>query len=740
MQDAAPGPVLIATKLQPPALRDHVIPRGRLQEQLGAASGRVLTLLACPAGFGKTTLLTAWHAVEKSRNPVAWLTLDEGDNDPAVLWAYVTEALHRACPDVSPLAPPAMARASSVVDAILPRLVNELAQQDAVTLILDDGHRLADDAAIESLGWFIRHAPRTFRIVLSTRTEPPFPLAATRAHGELLELQAEDLRFTAGEAGAFLNGRLGLGLSADDVNDLAERAEGWPAGLYLAALSLRESADRHALIRDFGPSNRHVADFLVAEVLEAHDPPAQAMMMRSSILERLSGPLCDAVTRQQHSGAMLEGLSRTNLFVAPGHRDRGWYRFHPLFAQVLRAELERREPGLAPALHRRAYAWHRDHGTAGEAIEHALEAGAYAEAADLIEARWVRYASEGGHARVLAWIRRLPEQVRTSHPRLRLAEAWALSFAARHQEAAAAIAAFQRLGDLGSAPLPDGFSSAEASLLMLRASFPLGDVGAQLTNARRAAELEQHGSAWRPVACWAAGTALYYQAELGEADAWLAECLALAPAQVTWPVEAPALACRSLIAGERGHLERQRLLAELAADLVTDHGTEQVNGTVPLALGTSLAARGRPDEALPLMERGIAVLRRSGAQPTDMASALLQHVSVLGGLGDRDRSAELIAEARSILRSCPDAGTLPQRLSAAERALRADQEPGRQVLTERELRILKLLDSDLSERDVGSELYVSYNTVHSHVRSIYRKLGISSRRHAIQRGRELDLF
>ncbi len=385
-------PVLVATKLRPPLVRDQIIPRERLTEQLRTGSGRRLSLVACPAGFGKTTLLSAWHKAEAARKPMAWLTLDEGDDDPVVLWSYVTEALRRARPAIGQSASPRAAGSAHIVDIVLPRLVNELNDQHGVTLILDDFHRLSAGAARESIAWFVDHAPRTFQLVLSTRTEPGLPLAALRAHDELLELRADDLRFTAEEADAFLNGRLALGLIPEEVDALVERMEGWPAGLYLSALSLRRTADSRALVNELSISRRHVIDFLETEVLQAHDPPMQALMLRSSILERLSGPLCDAVLEQQHSAPMLEALSRSNLFLTPLDEGGGWYRFHPLFAQLLRVELERREPGTAPALHRRAYAWHRDHGSTGEAIAHAIAAGAHAEAAELIEASWAGYA------------------------------------------------------------------------------------------------------------------------------------------------------------------------------------------------------------------------------------------------------------------------------------------------------------------------------------------------------------
>ena len=737
-QDAG-QPVLVGTKLHPPPVRELTIPRERLVERLRGGSDRRLTLVACPAGFGKTTLLAAWREAEAARKPVAWLTLDEGDNDPVVLWTHAIEALRRASPAVARSAADTVV--APVVDVVLPRLVNELDGQGEITLILDDFHRLSSVPARASVRWFIDHAPPGFQLVLASRTEPALPVAALRAHGELLELRAGDLRFTCEEADAFLNGRLALDLTPEDVEGLVEKTEGWPAGLYLAALSLQHAADRHAFVRRFGGSNRHVVDFLVTEVLQAHDPPAQALMLRTSVLERLSGPLCDAVLEQEGSAVMLDALSRTNLFLVPLDDEGGWYRFHHLFAQLLRVELERREPGLAPALHRRAYCWHREHGTTDEAIRHAIAAEAYAEAAELIQGLWISYANTGRYDTVLAWLRRLPEEILDGDVQLLLVQAWVLSLSAKREEAARAIAAVERLGNLSAGPLPDGFSSGEASLTMLRACFPWGDVGAQLENGRRAAELEGPGSPWRPLACWTVGMGLYFRGELDEADRWFAESAALAPASAQWLAGEASLAYRSWIAGERGRLDEQRLLAETAAGFVREHGTEKVIiGVAPLALGVSLAARGRPEEALPLIERGVALSRTFG-QPIQLANALLGQAPVLRALGEHQRAADAIAEARSILRSCPDPGILAGRLAALDRPPQirrvrsADQE-----LTQQELRVLKLLHGDLSERDIGRELYVSHNTVHSHVRAIYRKLAVSSRAGALERGRQLGLL
>ena len=447
MQEGAGRPILITTKLRPTALHDLIVVRERLLERLRGGSDRRLSLLACPAGFGKTTLLAAWRAIEAARKPVAWLTLDEGDNDPVVLWSYAIEALRRVCPDIGQSVSAETAGAAPIFEVVLPRLVNELDGQGEVTLILDDFHRLSGGTARQSVTWFVEHAPPEFQLVLASRTEPALPLAALRAHGELLELRAGDLRFTSEEAGAFLNERLALGLTPEDLDCLVERTEGWPAGLYLAALSLQHAADRHAFVRRFGASSRHVIDFLKTEVLQAHDPLMQTLMLRSSILERMSGPLCDALMEQQDSAGMLDALSRTNLFLVPLDDEGGWYRFHHLFAQLLQVELERREPGLVPALHRRAYAWHRDHGTTEEAIQHAMAAEAYAEAAELIEACWFSYKNSYRYATILAWLRRLPDEILGGDVQLLLIQAWVLSLSAEREEAALAIAAVERLGD-----------------------------------------------------------------------------------------------------------------------------------------------------------------------------------------------------------------------------------------------------------------------------------------------------
>ena len=375
---------LLETKLHPPLARAQTVVRDRLLERLRPDPGVKLLLVAAPAGCGKTTLLGMWR--EAGQRPVAWLTLDDGDNDAVVLWSHVIEALRRVLPAIDVPVAPEQVGAARIVDAVLPGLVNTLAEQADAALVLDDFHRLSGGPARDSVSWFVAHAPSTFQLVVSSRSEPALPLASLRAHGELLEMRADDLGFTAEEAHALLNERLGLGLGRDEIDGLVERTEGWPAGVYLAALSLQGVEDRHAFISRFGGTNRYVVDFLVDEVLEAHDEAAQALMLCTSILDRLCGPLCDAVLDQEGSAELLTALSRTNLFLMPLDGNGEWFRFHHLFAQLLRVELQHREPGLAQTLHRRAFVWYRDHGLLDEAIEHALEGDAFAEARATIDA------------------------------------------------------------------------------------------------------------------------------------------------------------------------------------------------------------------------------------------------------------------------------------------------------------------------------------------------------------------
>lgn len=740
--EPAPGrpeaPVLLLTKLHPPVVPAQSVVRHRLFARLREGRGRRLTVVAGAAGFGKSTLLAAWRRVEVIERPVAWVTLDEGDDDIVVLWSHVIEALSRVCPAVDATGLRGAVATAPVLQVVLPRLLNALVDQGGVGLVLDDFHRLSDGPARASVAWFVDRLPPTVQLVVSTRTDPALPLARLRAHGALAELGVDDLRFTLDEAVEFLDTRLGLGLGVDDVRLLVARTEGWPAGLYLAALSLAGRRNKAALVRAFDGTGADVVDFLSGEVLAGYDEELQTFMVRTAVLERLCAELCDAVLERNGSAAALASLARSNLFLIPLDARRRWFRFHHLFARILRVELDRREPAAAAALHRRACAWHRAAGTTDEAIHHALAAGAHAEAGALITASWVHYANAGRASSVLDWLCRLPAEVVGGDARLLVVQAWIFALLGRRADMQGAVTRVRALGGLDDGPLPDGLASLESSLSVLRATFAWGDVGAVLDHGARSAGLEGPDSPWYPVLTWALGFAHYCRGDLDTAVARLTETTRFAPAAEQWIVGIAAIADLSLIAGMRGDRAEQDRRADEAHELATARGLADAVevGELHTARGLALAARGELGPARRALEHGV-LLRRLWAQPLDLVDGLL----ALASVSDADHRRALLDEADSVLRSCPDPGVLPARVAAARRGGRAaaDGAPGG-ALSDRERTVLRLLAGRRSEREIGRELYVSFNTVHSHVRSIYRKLGVSSRAAALDRARELDLL
>ncbi|NYI60528.1 helix-turn-helix transcriptional regulator [Cellulomonas soli] len=744
---ASEPPVLVATKLCPPRVRAAWVERPALHQRLDAGADRGLTLVAAPAGYGKTTLLASWYAYAAEHRPLAWLTLDAGDNDPVVLWTYLVEALGRVCSRIGPSLTASAGAGRVVSQSHLTRLVNALEDQPGLALVLDDVHLLSAGPARDTLTWFVEHAPATFQLVVASRRDPELPLARLRAHGDLVELRVDDLRFTREEAAALLNGHEDLDLSVADVDLLVDRTDGWPAGLTLAALSLRRLGDRHGFVDRFGASHRHVLDFLETEALHAHDPADQELMIRCSVLEELSGPLCDAVLGTTGSDERLRRLAHVNLFLQPHDDEGGTYRFHPLFAQLLRMHLHRRGPEVARALHRRAYAWHRTHGPTRCAVDHAIDAGLFPEAAALVLGCWAEQANIGRCATVLGWLSRFPRDLLAADVRLLLVQAWALSLAGRRQEADAVLREVEALGTQDPGPLPDGFGSVAASLHTLRAVFPWGDVAEMDAHARQAVALEEPDSPWRAMACWARGTALYLRGAPEEADPWLADAVDRGEAAGQWLALAGALGCRSLVAGLTGRHQDQVELAARATDVAHAHGLEPVAAAALLASGVALADEARPQEALAVLERAV-VVARFWAQPLPLASALLHEGAVLRALGRTAQAGQVLAEADGVLADCPDpgflAGTRRARAlwstSAVARSQRGRAAPAVPPLTPSELRVLAHLDGRLTEADIARELYVTHATVHSHTKAIYRKLGVTTRAQALARASGLGLL
>ena len=412
---------LLATKLYIPGPRPGQVPRPRLAERLDEGLAGGLVLVCAPAGYGKTVLLADW--TRRGRHPVAWLSLDAGDNDPARFWRHAVAALDRARPGtgdrVAPLlGPPAPSSFQGLVTA----LINDLAGEEAL-LVLDDYHVIGSPQVHESLAFLAEHRPAGLRVALASRSDPPLALARLRARGQLTEVRAADLRFTPGEAGELLQ-HAASALPDASVAALAARTEGWAAGLQLAALSLRGHDDAAAFVAAFTGSHRYVLDYLAEEVLERQDTQLRTFLRETSVLERLSGPLCDAVTGREDSQALLEQAERAGLFLIPLDEVRGWWRYHHLFADLLRARLQEKQPGRVAQLHRNAAAWYAEHGLADDAIGHAAAAGETAWTARIIEQHFdLVYNIRGEAATIHRWLSVLPAEVVRSRPRLLLAQA-----------------------------------------------------------------------------------------------------------------------------------------------------------------------------------------------------------------------------------------------------------------------------------------------------------------------------
>lgn len=443
--------LLLRAKLFAPPPRPDSVPRPQLVARLDAGLRGKLTLLAAPAGFGKTTLLASWRTTPPGRaTPLAWVALDAADNDPARFWRYVGAALDTLQRGVADEALALLRSPQPPLDAVLAMLANGLAALPGdCVLVLDDYHAIESAAIHRAVAFLLDHLPPRLHLVLVSRADPPLSLARLRARGELAEIRADDLRFTAEEAATFLTELRALPLQPADVALLAGRTEGWIAGLHLAALALHGRADLHGAVTAFAGSNRYVMDYLAEEVLGAQPAPVQEFLRRTAVLERLSAPLCAAVTGGgvDESQTMLEALERGNLFVAPLDDDRRWYRYHQLFAEVLRQRLRQAEPDLTPTLHRRATAWYEAEGRYGAAIRHALAGRSWDDAARLAERHALALTSRGQVATVLGWFEAFPDGLVRTRPLLAIRHAAALMYTRRLDAADARLADAERAND-----------------------------------------------------------------------------------------------------------------------------------------------------------------------------------------------------------------------------------------------------------------------------------------------------
>ncbi len=744
------GPILIRTKLRPPAIRHGLVRRARLDALVAAGLRARLCLVDAPAGFGKTTLLAQWCTAAPDRHRVAWVSLDEADSDPVRFWVYVVEAFRTVAPGVGATALAALhTPGPALMQVVVPRLLNELAAAGGeLVLVLDDYHLVTNPTCHDSLVFFVEHLPAGVHVVLSTRADPPLPLGRLRARGELAELRVPDLRFSDAEAAALLHDAMGLQVAADQVQRLTERTEGWAAALYLAGLSLRGRDDADAYIASFAGGHRYLVDFLGGEVLAAQPAEVQTFLLRTSILGHLSGPLCDAVLEREGSAALLRRLEHANLFLVALDDHGEWYRYHHLFAELLRLELATREPELVPVLHRRAAAWHEAAGDIEAAVHHATAAGDHPGAGALIARHWLAYSRRGRLATVTGWLEALPDQAIAADPPLALAAAWVAGLrGAPRGEIERWLEAAERAGGVHEGPLPDDLPSLASAVAVVRAVFPFDDVGRALAAARRAVELadaEPSPSHWMGMAVL--GHSLYLSGRSAEARPQLEQLARDVPPAAQPYAVINAFALLSLLAGEQDDGSASARLARRAVELAEAAGLGHVPlcGLAYLALGRALARDGHVDDAEAQLEHALELLA-SESFLLDYVQALLALAPVRLARGDPGGARKLLEQAHALIQGCADPGMLPSLLEETERALRLTPasrqrrpEPAA-PLTERELAVLRLLPTRLSQREIARELYVSVNTTRTHIQGIYRKLGVSSRRDAVAHARELGL-
>ncbi len=744
----AAGSAHCATKFDPPRCRPQHLLRRR---QLAAIDPDARLLLVCAsAGYGKTTLLRQWIDRDAGR-PTAWIQLAPEDDGLFAFWTAIVSGIAGACPQVGRRSLGALAAPFVDVrhDVLLPLIDDLRAHAVALDLVLDDLHLVSDEGAHRTLAWLVENAPADVRIAIATRHAPGLPLGRLRARGDLTELRAADLRFDDGEARCLLNERLGLGLSVDDLGALARRTEGWPAGLYLAALSLRAVDDREGFVAAFAGDDELIVDYLRPELLRGLDDATRMFLLRTSILESFCAPLCDAVAGTSAVAEdTLAELQRTNLFLVALDRRRHWFRYERLFAELLRAELEVSEPGLVPELHRRAARWHDGQGRFAAAIAHDLHAGDRERAALRIARSWTTLYGSRDWPQVAAWMAQLPEQELEHVPGFIVTKAWIAGMLGQREEVER-FAAIAREHDDGG-PLPDGSSSTESALALIGAGFPFGDAGRAHRCAQRAAVLERGDAHVVDVAFALGYSGFWTGAPEPDVRRELERVVRLGAGR---PFDAAVvtgalghLAYLDLLAGNaaraRGHIARGRRHAR-------EHDIEERAPACMLriAAGWLLLADGRTGAAGAELGRALELARAYG-EPLHVANALRLLAECRERDGDGDGAAVLLVQARAIVQlGCPDPGILAQLVDASATRLPAPSSraltissDGCAPLSERELDVLRLLGGTLSLPAIAGELFVAHNTVKTHTRAIYRKLGAASRGEAVARARKLRLL
>jgi LuxR family maltose regulon positive regulatory protein len=766
---------MLNTKLNIPPLRRDGVPRPRLVARLdaGLEMGHRLALVSAPAGYGKTTLLSEWVAT--LTGPVAWLTLDADDSNIIRFWAYLIAALRAArvghrdteaqSGSLRRIGQHALemleSSGTTAAHAVATSLLNDLASLvERVVLVLDDYHTISDGAIHDEVAFMLEHQPPQMHLVLATRADPPLPLSRLRARGQLTELRAADLRFTPAEAATFLNRTMGLGLTAEAVSALAGRCEGWIAGLQLAALSIQGRSDHQEFIQAFAGSHHYILEYLTDEVLQRQPESLRRFLAETSILHRLCAPLCDQLTGRDDSADVLAELDRRNLFITALDGERRWFRYHPLFADLLAAHRQRLGASDVRDLHRRAADWYGKNGFASEAIQHALDAQDYRLASRLIVDNWRRLFHQGWLNTAAHWLESLPPAMVREIAPLGIAHCWTLFVRGEFTRIPAHLEDVTRAFDqaVAGGELPaihpeyrivwHQVQLLQAVVARLRQDIAAANDHVAQALAAIGAVREALGPAFADLASGACHFQMGHNhlaaGELEQAADCFSRSAPHSRAAGNLFATASAVSEFARIRMRQGRLAEAEAACREALALA---GQPEYAGwpafcLVQMALAEVLCESGRLDEAWDCLQPGLETGRRSGhvlhLAYGHLTAARLQHRS------GNATAAHAALQAAQALAATIENPSLREAVAVVARELtlpspQPKTEPLVEPLTERERQVLRLICEGRSNQEIAADLVVALDTVKRHVSNIYGKLGVQRRTQAVRKARELGL-
>jgi LuxR family transcriptional regulator, maltose regulon positive regulatory protein len=719
-----------------------MVRRSLLIDRLARGDTGPIVSVVAPPGYGKTTLLAQW--ADRNGQAFAWVSVDQADNDPKVLLRYVAEALDAVEPIDGRVFDALASPVSSVPGSVAPRLGSAFASMTApVALVLDDVHALRNAECRAAVSMLADHVPGGSRLALAGRDQPPLRVARLRAEGKITEIGPQDLSLTLNEASALLR-HVDLALGEGEVAELHRRTEGWAAGLYLAALYLKEGGPLGRAGVSFGGDDRLVSEYLEAEFLARLSQRQRAFLTGTAVLERMCGPLCDAVLEQDGSAGVLAGLARSNLLLVPLDRRGQWYRYHHLFRDMLLAGLERQEPGLIPVLRRRAAAWCLQGGLPEEALEYSIAAGDTDTAAGLVQRLWLPALWHSRVATLQRWLGWLEEHGKIrDHPMVAIGASITSAVTGRPAEA-------ERWADVvdhwqEDAGRPDD-PAAEAFAVLLRTILCRHGAGQMDTDADETAHRFTALGAMLPVIPLLRGLARILAGDPDSGDAYFEDAVSIGQERGVPEVRAIARCERALLAMARGQWDRAETFAVQAREVMRTAGVAEsfatplicaVRARVHLHRGDVPAAR----QELVSAQRLRPLLTYTVPYLAVQARIELAHAHL--SLADLAGARTLAREIDDLLNRRPGLGILVDEAAALRDQLSKQDGsivPGASSLTGAELRVLPLLSTYLPLPEIGEQLFLSRHTIKSHAKSIYRKLGASTRSEAVRRARELGLL